>query len=194
MKPYWFIRHWFLNRWWIWPYVRWERCNAFVCLGFPGTQPHMTTSWSRSHLQQLWFSGDLMKSLYRRTKCCRCRWGCIIFSWQLDESWYLQFGLRDGRISLTQVVGHVSPAWLNQLGKLHLLLPKMHHPILYHFGPCSLHPAGVVIFAHLAQLRIFLITILVFPILPLIGTFKIAQTISDGIQNFLKCCFKLCGC
>jgi len=66
--------------------------------------------------------------------------------------------------------------------------------MLYCFGDCAHHPARFVIFGSLADLRIILIIILVFPILPIVGTCKIAQTLSNGNEHLLKCSFILGGC
>ena len=51
----------------------------------------------------------------------------------------------------------------------------------YHFGDCVHPPAGFIIFAELAQLMIIIIINLVFHILRIVRSCKIAQTISDGV-------------
>jgi hypothetical protein len=67
-------------------------------------------------------------------------------------------------------VGRIITSCLHQFVKFQLLLPTMHHPILYHFGYCGHHAAGLVIFAQFAQFRIFFLIIFVFTILPIVGT------------------------
>jgi len=62
------------------------------------------------------------------------------------------------------------------------------------FRDCAHHPAGFVKFTKFAPCWIISMIIVAFPILPIVGTCKIPQTISDGIQHLLKCCFRLCGC
>ena len=79
-------------------------------------------------------------------------------------------------------------------GQQCFLLMKMLQPMLYHSRDCAHHQARFVIFAHLSQLRIFFITILVFPRLPIVETCKIAHTITNGVHYLLICCFRLCGC
>jgi len=69
-------------------------------------------------------------------------------------------------ISFMEVVGCVRPSWLCQFVKLHLLQLKQLHVLLHQFGDCAHHPAGIVIFAQLAQLCIFII--LIFPILDML--------------------------
>jgi len=88
-----------------------------------------------------------------------------------------------------EVVGHVTPSWLHQLVKPHLLLLKSPQVLQYCFGDCAQHTARFIIFAQHAQLCVFLIISFVFPILLVVGTCKIAQTVSDSIQHLLKCCF-----
>jgi len=171
-----------------------ERRNLFVSMGFPWSQPHATTPWLRSYLRHLPFSGDAIKSLHRLTISHRRRTDCIILPFRFNDSRNLQFIHSVLQISLTEVVGCVSPSWLRQFVKLHLLLPKTLHATLYHLRDFAYHPAGFVIFAKLAQLSIFLIIILIFPILPIVGTCKITQIISNGVQHLLKCCFRPCGC
>jgi len=80
------------------------------------------------------FSGDATKSLHRPTICGRSRWGCIFCRLQWNNSGNLQFSCPIHLTSLTKVVGHISPAWVNQFICIHLLLPKMLHLILYCIG------------------------------------------------------------
>jgi len=126
------------------------------------------------------FSGDAIKCLQWLLKCRQRRTGCIVFSMGLNESQNIQFGSPVLLISLTEVVGHVSPARLRQLVKLDLFLPKTLHVMLYCFRDCAHHPAGFVIFAKLAQLRVMFIIILVFPsygvLIPIINTIFIESS------------------
>jgi len=64
------------------------------------------------------------------------------------------------------------------------LVPNPLHALLYHFGDCAHHQAGFVIFAQLALLSLFII--LIFPILPIVRTCKITQTVSDSNQPLRK--------
>jgi hypothetical protein len=72
-----------------------------------------------------------------------------------------------------------------------LLLPKPLHALLNRFGDCTYHPAGFVIFAELSLLSLFVI--LIFPILPIIGSCNITQTVSDSSQHLLKRLVRLSG-
>jgi hypothetical protein len=76
---------------------------------------------------------------------------------------------------------------LSQLVELYLLLLKPLHALLCRVSDCFHHPAGFVIFVHLAQLRLFII--LSFPIVSVVGMCKITQTFSDSNQHLLKCLF-----
>jgi len=102
-----------------------------------------------------------------------------------------QFGCAGLLISLTEEVRCILPSRLSQFVELHLLLPKPLHALLYRFSDCAHHPAGLVIFAQLALLSLFII--LIFPIFPIVGTCKITQTISDSNQQLLKRRFGLSG-
>jgi len=161
-----FNRHWILNHWQIRHCIGWEGQNALVLLGFPQTLPDTNAPWWRSHLCHLRFSGDTIKSLHCLAECHRCEWGCIIICLRLNNIQNLHFCPSVLLMSLTEVVGWVSPAWLGQFVKLNLRPPEMLHVMLHHFGDCAHHPAGFVIFAQLAQLWILFIIILIFPILP----------------------------
>jgi len=154
----------------------------------------MTISCLRSHLRHLQLSRDSVKRLQRLTNSRQWRWGLIILGVRLNDRGNLQFRGPILLISPTKVVGQVSPALSHQFIKHRLLLPKTLHPMLYSFVVCTHHPAGFIIFAQLAQLGILFIIIFVFPILPIFRTCTITQTISNGIQNLLLCCFRLCGC
>jgi len=96
--------------------------------------------------------------------------------------------------SLTKVVGRVPSSWLRQFVMSQLLPLNALHIALYSFEDCAHHPARFLIFPQLAKLCIFFISISVFPIMYIIGTWKIPQTVSDSIQYFLKGFFRLCGC
>jgi len=137
-----------------------------VCLTKPSQKP-MTLSWYR------FFIGGIIRL---RFNDCRNP----------------QFGFAVHLIRLTQVVGYVLLSWLCQVIKLHLHLPKPLHAPWYHCGDCAHHPAGVVILTQLAQLCILII--LIFHILLIVRTAKIAQTVSDIIQHLLRRCFGRSGC
>jgi len=59
--------------------------------------------------------------------------------------------------------------------------PKSVHLLLYHFRDRVHHPAGFIIFAQLALFWMFII----FPILLIVQTCKIAQSVSDSIPHLL---------
>jgi hypothetical protein len=80
---------------------------------------------------------------------------------------------------------------LSQFVELHLLLPKPLHPLLYPLGDCAHQPPGFIIFAQLALLSLFIM--LIFPMLPIVGTCKIYQTGSNSNQQLLKRLFGLSG-
>jgi hypothetical protein len=152
----------------------------------------MTTSWSRSSLWLLRYSGDNVKSLHKLSNSCRWRCQSIIIRLRLNDYLNPEFRCAVLLILFTEVVGCILPSGLSQFVDLHLLLPKRLHVLLYRFGDCAHHPARFIIFAQLALLSLFII--LVFPILPIVGTCKITQTVSDSNQHLLKHLFRLSGC
>jgi hypothetical protein len=111
----------------------------------------------------------------------------------LDNRRNHQFGIPLPHISLTKVVGCIPPSRLGQFIKSHLLLPKPLHVVLYRFTDCAYYPARFIIITEFSELCIFFIIFLVFPNLLIIGTCKIAQTVSDSIQHPFKRCFGLSG-
>ena len=144
----------------------------------------MTTPLSRSYLRHLQFSRDSIKSLHKHTKCRRHWWHWIVCCLRLNNSRNLQLGCPILLIPLTEVVGCVSPRWLCQFVKLHLRLPKMLPEILYCFRDFAYHPAGLVIIAQLAPLRIFLVIILIFPILPIMPSSELARSLRLSPKAF----------
>jgi len=94
--------------------------------------------------------------------------------------------------SFTEVVIWGFPSWMCQFVKFYLLQPKSIHVLLYCFGDRAHHPAWFIIFMQLALLFLFIILIL--PILPSVGTCKIAQTVSDNNHHLMKRLFWLSGC
>ena len=125
-----------------------------------------------------------MKTLHTDSKCCLYRCRGFIIRLQLNDGRNPQFRWAILLISSTDVVVCILLSWLGQFVKLHLLLAKSLYAPLYHFGDCSHHPAGFVIFTHLAQLYLFII--LIFPILSIVGTWKITQKASHRNHNVLK--------
>jgi hypothetical protein len=59
-----------------------------------------------------------------------------------------------------------------------MLPPNPLHPLLYRFDECAHHPARFIIFAELALFYMF--TILIVPILPIVETCDIAQTVYNA--------------
>jgi len=119
-----------------------------------------------------------MKTLDKLSKGCWCTCGCIIILSRLNHCQNTQTGCAELRISFMDVVSFVPPSRLCQLFKLHVHLPIPLHALWYRFRDCAHHPAGFFIIAQLALLYLFII--LIFPILPIFGTCKIAQTVSDS--------------
>jgi len=183
-----------LPRWWIGHHVGYGKYYVIVCLRFHSTQPHLIPSLLRCHLWHLGLSGDNIKNLHKLSKCCQWWCGCCRICLRLHNSRNLQVSRPIHHISLREVVGCVHPSRLSQLVKPHLLLPKALHAALYRFGDCAHLPARFIIFTQLAKLWIFLIIILIFLILLILGTSKNAHTVSNRIQHLLNCCFMLCGC
>jgi len=145
-------------------------------------------------MRHLGVSRENVKDLHKLSKCCRWWCGCCRVCLWLHNRRNLQFSHSVLHICLMEVVGRVPTSRLHWFVKPHLLLPKALHVVLYCFGDCAHHPARFIIFAQLAKLCIFLIMILVFPILHILETCKIAQTVLDSIQNLPEWCFGLCGC
>ena len=159
----------------------WERCNCFLWLGFLHTKPLMATSWARSRMRHWWLSEDAIKSLNNFMKCCRYRCGYIIVHLRLNNNRDLHVQHSVLLISLMEVAGCTSQSRLRQFNQCHLLLPKSLHATVYCFGSCVHHPAGFVIFTKVTQLSIFSIIIHDFPIVVIIGTCKMAQTIFNVV-------------
>jgi len=151
----------------------------------------MTTSWSRSPLQPLRYSGDNVRTLHKRSKCWWWRCQSVIICLRLNDCRNPQFRCAVHLISFTEVVGCSLPTRLSQFVELHMLLPNPLHALLDHFGDCAHHPAWFVILAQLAQLSLLLI--LIVPILPIVGTCNITESVSDSNQLLLKCYFGLSG-
>ena len=120
--------------------------------------------------------------------------GCTHFCLRLHNCRNLQLSRPVLHISLTEVVDRVPPTWLGHFVKPHLLLPNALHAVLYHLGDFAHYLDRFVIFAQLAMLYIFFIIILLIPIILIVGSCKMAQTVCDSIQYLLKSYFSLCGC
>jgi len=152
----------------------------------------MTTSWSRSPLQHLRYPVDNIKTHYQLSECCWCKCSRIIIRLWYNDCRNHQFRCAVLPVSVTETVSWVPPSRLCQFDKLCLLLPKALHTLLYRYVDCAHHPAGFIIFAQLALLCLFIM--LIFPIIPIFGTCKIAQTVSDIHNHRLKHPFGLSGC
>jgi len=172
-------------------HVGWWIRYAFVGLELPGTWRDLTNSWSSSPLRHLPSSGYNIKTLHKPSKWCGCRWGCTIIHLWFNKCPNHQFGCPIVLISSTEHVGTVLPSRLCQFVNLDLHLPTPLHALMYRFGDCALQAAGFVIFSQLAKLCIFCIPI--FPILLIVGTCKITQTVSNSNHHLRKCFFVLSG-
>jgi len=151
----------------------------------------MTTSWSRCSVRHLQYCRENLKTLHKHSKWCQWRCRSVIICLRLNDCRKTQFRCALLLISFKDVVGCILPSRLSQFVRLDLLLPKPHHTLLYCFGGCAHHPAGFVIFAQPALLNLF--NIIFCPILLVIGSCKITQTVTDTNQHLLKRLFKLSG-
>jgi len=123
------------------------------------------------------YSLDDIMRLRKLSKCCGCRICCIFVRMQCDNCRNLQFRSAVPLITFKEVVGRVPSSRFCQFVKIHLHLPTSLHALLYCFRDCAHHPAGFIIFAHLAPLCMFIIC----PILLIVRTCNIAQTFSNSI-------------
>ena len=188
--------NWRHNRllWRICHHVGHETYYVIICLRFLRTLPHLTISPSRGHLRHLGLSGDDIKNLDKLATCCGWWCGCCHVCLRHHHCLNLQCTCRVLHVSSTEAVGCVPPSWLQQFVNHHLVLLNALHAVLYRFSDYAHHPARFIIFAQLAKLSIFLIIILIFPILFMFGTWKIAHTVPISIQHLLQCCVRLCCC
>jgi len=189
VKAYWFNRLLFQQTWRIELCSRLKTRYGCVRQRFHETQPTMTTSWSRSPLRHLRYSGDNDKRLQKLSNRCRYRCRCIFICLLLNDCRNLQCGCAGLLIPFTEVIGCVLLSRLCQFVELHHLLTKPLQALLHHFRHCAYHPAKFIIFAQLALLCLFII--LIIPILPIVGTCKITQTVSDSNHHLLECLFRL---
>jgi len=194
VKAYGFNRICILNRHRIGHHAGRKNRYEFMWLGFLRTQPHLTTSWSRSHRWHFRLSSDDLRGLHMLSNCYQGWCGSSRVYLGLDNRQNLQFGCPIPHISFTKVVGCIPPSRLGQFVKSHLLLAKALHAVLYRFSDCAHHPARFIMSTEFAALCIFFIIFFVFPILLIIGTCKMAQTVCDSIQHLFKRCFRLPGC
>jgi len=97
----------------------------------------------------------------------------------MNDCQNLQSGCPAFPISLMEVVGQVPPSLLHQCIKIYPLLMNTFAVKPCCFGNSLLQPDRVIIFTQLAQQGTFFIIILVFTILPIIGTCKSVQTNSN---------------
>jgi len=163
-----------------------------VRLRFHRSYPHLTTSCSRSPLQHWQYSRDNLKIFHKLSKCWWCRWRNIIIRLQLNDSRNDELGCNVLAISFREVVGCILVSWLWQFVKLHLLLPKPLHALLYRFGDCAHYPARFVIFTQLALLCLF--SILILSILPHVGTCKITLCVYNSSHHLVKSLFGVSVC
>ena len=128
-------------------------------------------------------------------QCCRWWCGCNGVNLGHHNCQNHQIGHPILGISLTEVVCCVPASRLCQFIKHQLILLNTLHVVLYHFVDCAHHPAEFVILAQHTQLCIFFIIILLlFLIVIIVGTWKIAPTVSDWIHHLLKGFFRCSGC
>jgi len=163
-----------------------ENRYEFVWLWFLCTQPHLTTPRSRSLCQHLRLSEDDVESLHKLSKCCLGWCPCNHVSLWLDNCWNLQFSSPILHISLTEVGGCMPQSRLGQFVKPLLLLPKSLHAVLYCFGDPAHHPAWFVIVTQHDKLCIVFSIFFVIPILRIVRTCKITQTVSDSNEHLSK--------
>jgi len=173
----------FQQRWWIglhgWVKTRYDR----IRLRLRWTLSDITACGSTSPMQHLQYPRDNLERVYKLGKCCRCRFHTVIIRLLVHNCQTHHFGFTILLISFTEVVGCMIPFQLDQFVMLHLLLLKPLHELLYWFGDCAHHSAGFVIFTQLGLVSLF--TILIFPILPIVGTCKITQSVSNSNHHLL---------
>jgi len=147
----------------------------------------------RVHFQCVWLSGDNIKSLHKVSISCQWCCGCSHVCVGLHNCWNIEFSPPVLYISLTAVVGLVPTSPLRQIVNPYVLLLKTLHAMLYHFGTCAHCPASSVNIALLLRQHCIILIMLVLPILNIIRTCKIAQTVSDSIQCHLRYGVRLSG-
>jgi len=146
----------------------------------------MTTSCSRCPFKHLRYAEDNVKTLDKLSKYCRWSCCCIIIPLQFKDYRNAQCSCAKLLFSFPEGIGCVLPSRLILSVKLHLHLTKPLHVLRHCFGDCAHHPARFIIFAQLA-----LLIMLIFPILPIVGTWKITQTVSDSNHHLLIGHFRL---
>jgi len=154
-------------------------------------KPTKTIFWSRSPLWHLRYSMDHLTTLQMLSKRCWCRCRSAILWLWLNDGQNPHFGCAILLIYFPKVVDGILPSQLCQFIKLHLLLPRSLHPLLYRFGDCAHRPAELVIFAQHALLSLFII--LISPILPIVRNCEITHTVSNSKHHLLKSHFRLSG-
>jgi len=182
----------FLNRWWIVLHSGCKTGYTHIRLWVPRTQSHITSHGPRSPLRHLRYSGENIKVLPKLAKFCGCMCDCIIIRLGCRVCRNPKRGCAALLISFMDVADCVLPSRLCQFVKFHQLLPISLHVLWYWIGDCAHHPAGIVIFAQLALVCLFIILIL--PILPIVETYKITPTATDSNHHLLRCLVGHCRC
>jgi len=142
----------------------------------------------------MWLSEDDTKNLHKLSQCCWWWCGISRVCFGFDNYRNHQISRPVLHISLTESFRRVPVSWFRQSVNPHPLLQYTLHALLDHFGDCTHHPAGFNIFTLQDQPCTFFIICLMFPILLIIRTWKIAQTVSSSIQCLCKCFFGHFSC
>jgi len=123
--------------------------------------------------------GMISREPHELSKCCQWRCGSNIIDFWFQDCGNTQFSCAVLLVSFMEVVGLISQSRLCHVVNFHLLLAKPLYMLLDHFGGCAHHPAGFIIFARLAPQHCNFI-ILIFAILHIVRTSKMAQTVFDS--------------
>jgi len=176
-----------INRgWWLLP------TRIYSCSTMASQYPVQSeTSSARHCLWHLRHSGDNFKTLYKFSICCRC-W-CHFTTWlQLIDWQNTLCGHAVHLITFMEDIRCVFPSWLRQFVELLLLPINPFHALLHRFRHYPHCPAGIVNFAQRTLLGLFIM--LIFPILPIVGSCKISLTVDNSNHHLLNSRFLLSVC
>jgi hypothetical protein len=137
----------------------------------------MTKTWSKSPLRHVQCSLVNVMTLHTLRKLCLCKSCSIIIRLQLHNCQILHFGILIIPIFFVDVIRCFLGSRLCQFINPHLLPSRSLHILLHCVRDCAHHPVRFVIFVKLALLGLRII--LIFPILPIVRTYLITQTVSD---------------
>jgi len=184
-----FYRHQILKQWPIALCGRLQTWYTCVWLHLPSTYPTMTMFWSKCPIRHLPYSVDNVKTPHKLSICCPCRCHCITMSLWVNSSWNMQFICAVYFISFTEVVCWILLSWVCSFVKLYLHSQKPPQGLLCYSGQCANYPAGFFIVAHQALRCLF--NIQIFPMLPIVGSCKITESVLDSDDYLHRSLFGL---